>query len=60
MPNDDTSPPFDHTVDHILANKKAKASVVKAKVTGDDPSQITPSGLWPSDHGGVISTIKIK
>ena len=53
-------PPFDHTIDHVLANKKAKAKLIKAYVTGDDPDEITPSGLWPSDHGGVVSKLKLR
>lgn len=52
--------PFDHTVDHVLANKKAKAKLRKSYVTGNDPSEITPSGLWPSDHGGVVSKLKLR
>lgn len=52
--------PFDHTIDHVLANKKAKAKRIKAFVTGNDPGEITPSGLWPSDHGGAVSKLKLK
>jgi hypothetical protein len=52
--------PFDHTIDHILANKKAKVKKSKAYVTGNDPAEITPSGLWPSDHGGAVSKLTMK
>ncbi|MGB3098076.1 MAG: hypothetical protein WBB30_02165 [Solirubrobacterales bacterium] len=52
--------PFDHTIDHVLANKKAKAKRIKAFVTGNDPDEITSSGLWPSDHGGAVSKLKLK
>ncbi len=52
--------PFDHTIDHVLANKKAKAKLLKAYVTGNDPAEITPSGLWPSDHGGAVSKLKLR
>jgi hypothetical protein len=48
---------FDHTVDHVLT--KPRLATKRASVTGDDPQQRTPSGLWPSDHGGVISTLRI-
>lgn len=48
---------FDHTVDHVLVKPKLKK--VKAYVTGNDPSQMTPSGLWPSDHGGVVSKLRV-
>lgn len=34
--------------------------VVKAvAVTGDDPANRTASGLWPSDHAGVVATLGI-
>ncbi|MEO8091488.1 MAG: endonuclease/exonuclease/phosphatase family protein [bacterium] len=49
---------FDHTVDHVLTKPSLKTR--NAFVTGDDPAAITPSGLWPSDHGGVVSTLELK
>src|SRR5918992_1207847 len=49
---------FDHTVDHVLT--KPGLVTRRARVTGDDPQQRTPSGLWPSDHGGVVSTLRLK
>jgi hypothetical protein len=49
---------FDHTVDHVMVKPEAK--LLNAGVTGDDPSEITPSGLWPSDHGGVWSKLKLR
>jgi hypothetical protein len=57
---DSTAGKFDHTIDHVLTNKKAKAKLIKATVTGTDPKEMTPSGLWPSDHGGVISKLKLR
>jgi len=59
-PLDINEDPFDHTIDHVLANKKAKAKLLKAYVTGNDPDEITPSGLWPSDHGGAVSKLKLR
>lgn len=32
---------------------------VIAFVVGDEPRDMTPSGLWPSDHAGVIARLKI-
>ena len=49
---------FDHTVDHVLS--KPGLATVKASITGKNAAQRTPSGLWPSDHGGVISTVRLK
>jgi Endonuclease/Exonuclease/phosphatase family len=48
---------FDHTVDHVLTKPALRTH--RAYVTGNDPSERTPSGLWPSDHGGVVSTLEI-
>ena len=49
---------FDHTVDHILTRPGLKTK--RAYVTGDDAGERTPSGLWPSDHGGVVSRLKLR
>jgi endonuclease/exonuclease/phosphatase family metal-dependent hydrolase len=49
---------FDHTVDHVLT--KPALETRNAFVTGNDPAEITPSGLWPSDHGGVVSTLQLR
>ena len=48
---------FDHTVDHVLT--KPALETRNAFVTGNDPAAITPSGLWPSDHGGVVSRLEL-
>jgi Endonuclease/Exonuclease/phosphatase family len=49
---------FDHTVDHVMT--KPALETRNAFVTGNDPTAITPSGLWPSDHGGVVSTLQLR
>ncbi len=54
----DATQVFDHTVDHVLT--KPGLETKDAFVTGDDPSERTPSGLWPSDHGGVVSTLELR
>jgi endonuclease/exonuclease/phosphatase family metal-dependent hydrolase len=46
---------LDHTVDHVLTRPGLRTKF--AYVTGNDASQRTPSGLWPSDHGGVVSRL---
>src|SRR5918995_1994768 len=33
-------------------------SAVKSDVVGDELEDRTPSGLWPSDHAGVVTTLK--
>jgi endonuclease/exonuclease/phosphatase family metal-dependent hydrolase len=49
---------FDHTVDHVLSKPALKT--VSASVTGKNAGERTPSGLWPSDHGGVVSRLRLK
>jgi endonuclease/exonuclease/phosphatase family metal-dependent hydrolase len=49
---------FGHTVDHVLS--KPGLATVKASITGKNPAERTPSGLWPSDHGGVVSTVRLR
>lgn len=49
---------FDHTVDHVLTKRGLKT--IKAFATGNDPAERTPSGLWPSDHGGKVSKLQLK
>ncbi len=49
---------FDHTVDHVLTKPGLKTR--RAFVTGDDQGERTPSGLWPSDHGGVVSRLRLR
>jgi Endonuclease/Exonuclease/phosphatase family len=54
----DANAVFDHTVDHVLT--KPRLRTIRAVVTGDDAGQRTGSGLWPSDHGGVVSTLRLR
>jgi endonuclease/exonuclease/phosphatase family metal-dependent hydrolase len=49
--------PFDHIVDHVLTLPGLKQ--LGSSVTGGDPAERTPGGLWPSDHGGVVSELQI-
>jgi endonuclease/exonuclease/phosphatase family metal-dependent hydrolase len=49
---------FDHTVDHVMTKPALRTK--RAYVTGNDPDERTPSGLWPSDHGGVVSKLKLQ
>jgi endonuclease/exonuclease/phosphatase family metal-dependent hydrolase len=49
---------FDHTVDHVLSKPGLRKT--RAFVTGNNAGQRTASGLWPSDHGGVVSTLRLR
>jgi endonuclease/exonuclease/phosphatase family metal-dependent hydrolase len=54
--NDPDTSSIDARIDHVLT--KGAVGVSKAKVTGLDPSNRTPLGLWPSDHAGVVTTLQ--
>ncbi len=43
-------------VDLILV--RGKIEVCEASVVGDEPGDRTPGGLWPSDHAGVVATLR--
>jgi hypothetical protein len=44
-------------IDHVLAT--AGVTRISSELVGDDADKRTPTGLWPSDHGGVVSTLKM-
>jgi endonuclease/exonuclease/phosphatase family metal-dependent hydrolase len=46
---------WDHNVDHIMAKPKLK--LVRSFITG---AETTPAGVHPSDHGGVVSVLRLK
>ncbi|GAA3955919.1 endonuclease/exonuclease/phosphatase family protein [Allohahella marinimesophila] len=48
-------------IDHIFLAAPERTRVkVQAKVVGDDVFDMTPGGLWPSDHAGVVARIMLK
>ena len=54
--DDPTSAGFDTRIDHVLT-RAADAPASKARLTGVDPDNRTPSGRWPSDHAGLVTTL---
>ncbi len=44
-------------VDLILF--RGNFSVIQADIVGDNPANRTTSGLWPSDHAGVVATLRL-
>jgi hypothetical protein len=52
-----TAPTLDRRIDFVLF--KPSLSVQKAVTVGDSPADMTPSGLWPSDHAGIVATLEI-
>jgi hypothetical protein len=53
-----TSPPteFDHVVDHVIARPGTRVRLLGSRVVGR--SQV--NGLYPSDHAGVFSRLRIR
>jgi endonuclease/exonuclease/phosphatase family metal-dependent hydrolase len=47
-------------IDHILTDAPARVRGLGATLIGDDPAFKTPTGLWPSDHGGVVSRLRVR
>ncbi|MFQ5678379.1 MAG: endonuclease/exonuclease/phosphatase family protein [Gemmatimonadota bacterium] len=45
--------------DAFTARRGRIRGAVQAKVVGGDPTDRTPSGLWPSDHAGVSVTLHL-
>lgn len=38
---------------------RGRVGAESAEIVGTNPDRRTPSGLWPSDHAGVVSTLQI-
>ena len=49
---------FDHRIDLILAKPKLRA--VRGQVVGDELSDRASNGLWPSDHAGVVTKLRLR
>jgi endonuclease/exonuclease/phosphatase family metal-dependent hydrolase len=51
---DNASSAFDQRIDFVMVRNVASVVSVTGSVLGDDSADKTASGLWPSDHGGVL------
>ncbi len=51
----DPNNPLTSRIDLVLVSPDVKAP--RATVVGDDPADMTASGLWPSDHAGVVARL---
>jgi endonuclease/exonuclease/phosphatase family metal-dependent hydrolase len=49
---------FDHRIDLILAKPKLRA--LRGQVVGDELRDRAPNGLWPSDHAGVVTRLRLR
>lgn len=50
--------PLRSRIDYVLA--RGWAPVEAVDVLGDEEGDKTPSGLWPSDHAGVVATLRLR
>jgi endonuclease/exonuclease/phosphatase family metal-dependent hydrolase len=46
---------LEHRIDHVMT--LGDVGVVRSKITGTDPDNRTVTGMWPSDHAGVVATL---
>lgn len=53
----DPAPVFTSRIDHVLG--RGAVSEVESTLIGIDPALRTDTGLWPTDHGGVVSKLKV-
>ena len=50
--------PGNHKIDHTLVKPRIKEGT-RAVIVGRDASRRTRGGLWPSDHAGVVATLRL-
>ena len=51
---------FDQRLDLVLVKHPLGAyGGVQAMIVGEEPEDRTPSGLWPSDHAGLVATLHL-
>jgi hypothetical protein len=52
-------PTFNQRIDFVFnRNLPGGARAIRRSVIGDQQGDRTPAGLWPSDHGGVVVTLR--
>ncbi len=52
------TPELAKRIDYVLYLGGVEA--IAAQVVGDEVADITPGGLWPSDHAGVVATLTVR
>jgi Endonuclease/Exonuclease/phosphatase family len=51
---------FNQRIDFVFTrNMPPGTQAIGRDVVGDEPTDRTPGGLWPSDHGGVVTTFVV-
>ncbi|MFK7887448.1 MAG: endonuclease/exonuclease/phosphatase family protein [Gammaproteobacteria bacterium] len=56
---DDPAPAFAERIDVIVARTGRSTSLAGVEATVLGTTQQTASGLWPSDHAGVVTTMRV-
>lgn len=62
---DNATATFDERIDFVLFRDpklgpaRGSFDALAADVLGEEPADRTPSGLWPSDHAGVVATLRV-
>jgi Endonuclease/Exonuclease/phosphatase family len=54
---DDPPAEFNSRIDHVLG--KGAVVELESKRIGDDPNNRSGTGLWPTDHAGVVAKLKV-
>jgi endonuclease/exonuclease/phosphatase family metal-dependent hydrolase len=54
----DAFPDFGSRIDHVLS--RGRVSEQSSRLIGVDPDLRTNTGLWPSDHGGVVAKLRVR
>jgi endonuclease/exonuclease/phosphatase (EEP) superfamily protein YafD len=49
---------LDHRIDYVLYQPRG-VEAVAVEVLGEELDDRTPTGLWPSDHAGVVATLHL-
>jgi endonuclease/exonuclease/phosphatase family metal-dependent hydrolase len=54
----DPAPAFGSRIDHVLS--RGRVAELSSQLIGVDPTLRTDTGLWPSDHGGVVARLRVR
>jgi endonuclease/exonuclease/phosphatase family metal-dependent hydrolase len=57
-PVTDPVPAFTSRIDHVLS--RGPVSELSSQLIGVDPDLRTNTGLWPTDHGGVVARLRVR
>jgi endonuclease/exonuclease/phosphatase family metal-dependent hydrolase len=49
---------FDHRIDFVMAKPRLRA--IRGRVVGNRLRDRAPGGLWPSDHAGAVTTLRLR